>query len=300
MLGNIKLEYFVKTLFSFINEGIKLKLLNYNKNLQNKLEIGLINYKLYSGKYIIIDSNGKGKEYKADNDIVLFEGEYLKGKRNGKGKEYDDCGPDYLIFEGEYSNGKRNGKGKQYDLDGHLVFEGEYLNGKRWNGKGYDADGNIVYELKNGNGYVKKFSGGKLRYEGEYLNGGLNGKVKKYNLNKEIIFEGNYLNGKKNGKAKEYLFWNCKLHFEGEYFNGKRWNGKEYDTVDNNIIYEIRNGKGFLKEYSMLGPLFEGEYVSGERNGKGKEYDRGTLMYEGEFLNEKKVGKEKNMIIMGK
>ena len=105
---------------------------------------------------------------------------------------------------------------------------------------------------------------------------------------------------KKNGKAKEYLFWNCKLHFEGEYFNGKRWNGKEYDTVDNNIIYEIRNGKGFLKEYSMLGPLFEGEYVSGERNGKGKEYDRGTLMYEGEFLNGKKSGKGKEYDNNGK
>ena len=31
---------------------------------------------------------------------------------------------------------------------------------------------------------------------------------------------------------------------------------------------------------------FEGEYINGKRNGKGKEYDEnGELMFEGEFLN---------------
>ena len=34
---------------------------------------------------------------------------------------------------------------------------------------------------------------------------------------------------------------------------------------------------------------FEGEYLNGERNGKGKEYDtNGKLIFEGEFLNGKK------------
>ena len=33
---------------------------------------------------------------------------------------------------------------------------------------------------------------------------------------------------------------------------------------------------------------FEGEYLNGERNGKGKEYyDNGDLKFEGEYLNEK-------------
>ena len=39
---------------------------------------------------------------------------------------------------------------------------------------------------------------------------------------------------------------------------------------------------------------FEGEYLKGERNGKGKEYyENGNLLFEGEYLNGKKNGKGK-------
>ena len=49
------------------------------------------------------------------------------------------------------------------------------------------------------------------------------------------------------------------------------------------------------KEYYFDGILeFEGEYLNGQRNGKGKEYDsRGKLIFEGEYLNGKKNGKGK-------
>ena len=115
-------------IFLYIKEELKLKLINYNKALQNKININLTNYKFFSGKYIIFETKEKGKEYNAYNDNLLFEGEYLNGKRNGNGKEYDS--EDKLIFEGEYLNGKRHGKGKEYDFDGKLLFEGDYLNGK--------------------------------------------------------------------------------------------------------------------------------------------------------------------------
>ena len=36
------------------------------------------------------------------------------------------------------------------------------------------------------------------------------------------------------------------LIFEGEYYHGKKWNGYGYD-VNGNIIYEIQNGKGYIK-----------------------------------------------------
>jgi len=59
-------------------------------------------------------------------------------------------------------NGEKwNGKGKEY-YD-RTEFVGEYLNGERWNGK------------------FKEYCGcGSLLYEGEYLNGILNKKVKGY------------------------------------------------------------------------------------------------------------------------
>ena len=128
------------------------------------------------------------------------------------------------------------------------------------------------------------------------------GKGKEYDRYGKLEFEGEYLNGKRwNGKGKEYDRYD-KLRFEGEYLNGKRWNGKGYDE-NNNITYELKNGKGFVKEYDELtGKLrFEGEYLNGERNGKGKEYyDNGKLIFEGEYLNGKrwngKVYDKKNNI----
>ena len=73
----------------------------------------------------------------------------------------------------------------------------------------------------------------------------------------------------------------------------KKWNGKRYDLY-NNIAYELKDGKGLVKEYHFNGRLkFEGEYINGERNGKGREYDKASkLIFEGEYLK----GKKRNMI----
>ena len=128
MLNNIKSYYFFKLLFSYVDESQKLKIIIHNKNLQNKIDISLINYKIFSGKYIIFEENNKNKRkiYNSFNEKLIFEGEYL----NGKAKEYSDFGE--LIYEGGYLNGKRNGKGKEIVQDcwNKITFEGEYLNGK--------------------------------------------------------------------------------------------------------------------------------------------------------------------------
>ena len=161
---------------------------------------------------------------------------------------------------------------KEYNKDDILIFEGEYLNEKR-NGKGKE------YDYKNFKNY--------LIFEGEYLNGKRNGKGKEYYFG-ELIFEGEYLNGKRNGKGKDFFI--NKILFEGEYLKGKKWNGKGYD-INNNLIYELKNGKGYIKEITIpdFKIIFEGEYLNGERNGKGKEYyDDGNLKSEIEYLNGKK------------
>ena len=54
-----------------------------------------------------------------------------------------------------------------------------------------------------------------------------------------------------------------------------------------------RNGKG--KEYDINGILvFDGEYLNDERNGKGEEYDGNKLIFEGEYLNGKRIDEIKN------
>ena len=125
MLKNVKSIYFIQKLFSFVDEYPKLKLVKYNKSIQKNINISIINYIHFKGKYIIYESNGEGKEYDS-KDNLIFEGEFLNGERNGKGREYWYYS---LKFVGEYLHGKRNGKGKEYNSDNKLIFEGEYLNG---------------------------------------------------------------------------------------------------------------------------------------------------------------------------
>ena len=294
MLENIKSSYILKNVFCFFKDNIKFKMIKYNKTLQNKMGINLSIYKIYSQKYIIYENKSKGREYNKYSDQLIYEGEFLSGEKHGKGKEYNEEG--VLIFEGEYKKGEKF-KGKEYNIHGKIIFEGEYLNGKKMNGKGkeYDTENYLIFEGeylngKRWKGIYKKFGchccQGYSEYE--YLNGEINGKGKIYSYHGELLFEGEYLNGRKNGKCREYNK-NGQLIFEGEYLNGVKWDGKGYDNLFR-IILELKNGKGFVKEYYGLNRAFnefnynqlkfEGEYLNGKKwDGKG--YDRNNnIIYE--------------------
>jgi len=299
-LIDIKSIIILKKIFSILHEKQKLNLIINNKRLQKLFFIDIKDYKQISGKYKIIEKDGKGKEYILDTKIVIFEGDYINKKRNGKGKEYNDksqlifegeyfngkrkgLGKEYnlgeLIFQGEYLNGKRNGKGKRYYDNGKILFEGEYLNGKIWNGKGYNEDGKIDFEINNGKGIVKEyyFRTNKLKFlefEGEYINGERNGKGKEYFSEDNLEYEGEYLNGKRHGHGKEYDDFG-ELLYEGEYFKGQR-HGK---------------GKGMIFYLSEDDIEFEGEYLNGKIwKGIGRKYyDNGKLNGKENFWMVKKM-----------
>ena len=292
MLENIKSSYFIKYIFFCLSDETLLRLVKYSKKWQNKLDINLINYKIFSGKYIIYKSEGQGAIFNALNDHLIYEGGIKDGKKHGKGKEYGKFGN--IEYEGEYLNGKRkkiklyNRFINQYDKEGNLIYHGNEIN-IEMNGK--------VKEYDNEN---------RLLFEGEYLQGERNGKGKEYNNIGGLLFEGEYLNGKRwNGKGEEYQFLGGLL-FEGEYLNGRRWNGKGDLWNANNIIYEVKEGRGFTKESYDSGEgwdsgysLLECEIINGEKNGKAKEYyiddynNVHYLRFEGEYKNGKKNGKGK-------
>ena len=320
MLKKIRSNIISKKVFAYINEYKILKIIKYNKYIQKKLGIDIINYKLYQGKYIIYESKIKGKEYDFNNNLI-YEGEYLNGEKNRRGKEYKY---EKLIFEGEYLNGKRNGKGKEYNYDGHLIFEGEYLNGER-NGKGKEYkiihyQNKIIFDGEYLKGkkwsgkefeyeYDHRFNCYDLLYEGEYLNGIKNGKISIYTVNcNKKIFNGVCLNGKKClgyiGYNEYYIYGNETILksekyqgnqeiFKGEYKNGKPWNGEGYDNKKK-IKYKLKNGT--KKEYDENNQLiYEGEYLDQYRHGRGKEYRHDELIFDGYYLNDKRwngIGKE--------
>ena len=86
---------------------------------------------------------------------------------------------------------------------------------------------------------------GKLILVAEYFNDKLNGEYKKYYWDGLPFFEGEYLN---NRKKKGRCYLHGILEYEGEFLYGIKWNGKGYDEKGN-IIYELNNGCGRIKEY---------------------------------------------------
>ena len=151
---------------------------------------------------------------------------------------------------------EKNGLGKEYYKNGKIQFEGEYYNGKRWNGKGYNFEGKEEYELKYGKG-----------------------KIKEYNYNGQLLYEGDYVDGKRCGQGKEYYILSVKEKIEQGYLNLNastyiprnnilRRIGKEPDLNEEGI--EIIDEKLESNDNNQI--KFKGEYLNGERNGKGKEY----------------------------
>ena len=138
MISNIKSIFITRKVFSFSNEVIKLKLIRYNKNMQSKMNINLINYKTFSGRYIIFETKQKGKEYDSHNDKLIYEGEYLNGKRwNGTEIVYRyRC-----LYKKEYINGIRGDSKSESIFDENKVYKGELANGKKM-----EKEKNIIRE----------------------------------------------------------------------------------------------------------------------------------------------------------
>ena len=83
-------------------------------------------------------------------------------------------------------------------------------------------------------------------------------------------------------------------------FKGSIGNLKNNKFFGNRYIEYEANGKG--KEYIGYSDklIYKGEYLNGERNRKGKEYDyESRLKFEGEYLNGKKWNRKgKGIMIM--
>ena len=116
---------------------------------------------------------------------------------------------------------------------------------------------------------------------------------KEYNFKAKSLFEGKYLY---DFKIKRKYYINEKLEYEGEFLFNKKWNGKGYDKYGN-IIYELNNGNGKVREYYSGGKEcdcdgeleFEGEYLNGKRNRKEKVYYNGKQLFEVDCLNGLKI-----------
>ena len=82
---NIKANYILQSIFSFIDDKKKLKIVQHNKIFQKIMNINIMNYRHMRAKFFIGERNGIGKEFNYDGHLI-FEGEFKNGKKMEKEK----------------------------------------------------------------------------------------------------------------------------------------------------------------------------------------------------------------------
>jgi hypothetical protein len=197
----------------------------------------------YSGDFFDGKKHGFGKSFNSKGDVE-FEGIFLDGKpQEGIPIEEKRSERSSLSWKGRIVNGEANGYAKEYIHD-ELKYEGLFVDGRR-----------------QGRGMSDIYSDKAI---GNFVDGWLEGKGKKYNSEWILKYEGEYSKGSKNGEGKTYRD-DGMLRFEGFHEQG-----------------EFRNGTLYEKD----GSYYVGEMHDFEKHGMGKEYDAaGKLLYEGRFEN---------------
>ena len=127
------------------------------------------------------------------------------------------------------------------------------------------------------------------RYEGETINGEINGRGTFY-FNNGNKYVGNWLNNNKHGYGTFY--WADGDRYEGNWENDERTKGSYYWANGDRYVGEYvngnENGKGTL--YWSNGDRYEGYWLDAKRNGYGIYYWNDGSRYEGYWLDSKRNG----------
>jgi len=93
MWRKIKSNYILEEILIYVGDMRKFNLIKYNKKIQSIAGLNLIDFRRFSGRYIIEEYN-EIKEYNSYNDRLIFTRNFFNGKRNGNGfgKEYNEEG----------------------------------------------------------------------------------------------------------------------------------------------------------------------------------------------------------------
>jgi len=88
MLEKINSKYILKHIFQFLNKKYFLKIINYNKSLQERCSIDTLEYKKYAIVYVLKDKDGNYILKSPKNNFIFYKGGYSKKAKNGFGEEY--------------------------------------------------------------------------------------------------------------------------------------------------------------------------------------------------------------------
>jgi uncharacterized protein len=167
------------------------------------------------GNYDNGNQTGEWKYYHSNGKIEQT-GKFTKqGKLTGTWKWYFDNGQ--LLKEETYRNGLRDGLSTEYDETGKIIGEGEFVNGNE-DGPWFELIGDCFIRgtyrdgLRNGmwQYFYLDHNQGKTDslcyYKGAYIEDNPDGKHTWYWENGKVKDEGNYVNGRKEGEWFKYNF----------------------------------------------------------------------------------------------
>eukprot|EP01091_Cochliopodium_minus_P008760 TRINITY_DN2038_c0_g1_i1.p1 TRINITY_DN2038_c0_g1~~TRINITY_DN2038_c0_g1_i1.p1 ORF type:complete len:1330 (-),score=374.41 TRINITY_DN2038_c0_g1_i1:37-3537(-) len=258
---------------------------------------------IYNGELLGGKPHGKGK--KLDNEKkLMWQGEWKEGLEwNGKGLcTWIDKAIGVYLFYGKLIDREPHGEGQEMDRHRNIVWSGEWLKGVKKLGKGrtryidvdgieWDYTGEII-DSKPKDGDIEIFNlSKKCKYEGKFFNGRANGRGRRIDEKKNVLWDGEFRDGKE-WIGRGFCEWvdegNFSWIYNGELFNGNPHGmGKKLDER-NHVLWEGEwmegkewNGQGITENNEFT---FFGEYVEGKLHGHGKKFAKiGELIWEGDY-----------------
>ena len=200
-------------------------------------------YKIYEGEFVDGLETGTFTYFYHDGSVRIRNTYTEPGKRCLH-EAYDEQG--HLLARGEYNQRNRHGLWKFYAEDGRLVKETSYNMGIK--------DGiNVIYERNGDTAEVSHWLNnhrhgrwwkriGKNGFiTGNYVNGGLEGRLVEYNNDNQLVREGWYEGGLKHGDYK---------YFEDNTLTVKeRWHHGNMN--DREILLRLATGDQFVSIYDI-------------------------------------------------
>ncbi|WP_416898066.1 MAG: peptidoglycan-binding protein [Minwuia sp.] len=236
-----------------------------------------------------------GKWYERD----YHNGEMRDGKRNGWGTFVQVVGNETNTYTGEWQDDERHGSGRLEYHDGRIL-EGMFRKGQFVGEASAPPQGGQTAQSKaippekdslaNFTGRRSVTFANGARYDGEFLNGRING-TGTMTYSDGVVYSGQWVNGKRQGQGRltmengEYSgeFRNHQPNGRGEFRfrNGTAYSG---EVVDGRY-----DGQGIISYPN--GVRYEGGFVEGKRNGYGTLRDASGNVYKGEFRDNRFHGK---------
>ncbi|MBA3722008.1 MAG: hypothetical protein H0W88_06370 [Parachlamydiaceae bacterium] len=274
----------LKEIKTFMGNGQNRVVLPDNSILEGEFKDGLLcgegthtlpNSKVLKGEFKNGMLNGKGKTSHIIKDVIknkeeFVEGTFVNNKLCGTGSKTLFNGDKQI---GEFLDDNLNGEAEVIHADAY-ISKGTYQNNILFNGKGRQINPNgTIYEgeildgLLNGKG---KAIISDITYEGTFIKSKMNGEGKAMRNNGMIVAEGHFKDNLLHGP-------NCRkeeagIEYFGNFVNG-RLTGKDGTSIGRGVECEgvflegLLHGKGVRK--TPDGTIYDGIFRYGKLNGKG-------------------------------